>query len=307
MIPVLLALAAALMFAVATVLQQKGTMADEDDDAAAALKPGFIVGLLERPVWLFGVGADLVGYGFQAAALGLGRLIVVQPLLVASIVFSLPLGARLTGQRIGRREIVGAVAVTIGLVGFLALSDPGGGVDDVPVSEWLVAGAIGAAVALPLVVVGFKARPALKAALLGTAAGILFGYTAALTKATIDRFDDGVGAVVLDWHVYALIAVSIVAFWLIQASLQTGVLAPAIATTMAFDPVTSLLLGTLMLGERLHESGPKVTGSLVALAVALVGLVLLARSQGRVEGAPPPGPRPADAAPPEVAIQPAEP
>ena len=308
MIAVILALVAAFVFAVATVLQQKGTM-DEGDDAA--LQPGFIVRLLQRPVWLLGVGADLIGYALQAAALGFGRLIVVQPLLVSSVVFALPLGARFTGQHIGRREILGALAVTAGLAGFLALSDPGGGESDAPVSDWLIAGAIGGAVAAVLVIAGFRSHSTLKAAFLGTAAGILFGFTAALTKSTIDQFGDGIGAVVLDWHVYALVAVSIVAFWLVQASLQTGALAPAIATTMAFDPVSSLLLGTLLLHEKLHENGPKVTGSLAALALALVGLVLLSQSQGRLEGATPDR-APAPAHPPvphaaEAAPQPAEP
>jgi hypothetical protein len=77
---------------------------------------------------------------------------------------------------------------------------------------------------------------------------------------------------------------------------------------MAFDPISSVLLGTLLLHEKIHESGPKVTGSLVALLLALVGLVLLARSQGQVEGAKPAPVRPRAAQPaPEPAPQPADP
>jgi hypothetical protein len=75
---------------------------------------------------------------------------------------------------------------------------------------------------------------------------------------------------------------------------------------MAFDPISSVLLGTLLLHEKIHESGSKVTGSLAALLLALVGLVLLARSQGQVEGAKPAPARPR-AAHPEPAPQPADP
>ena len=74
------------------------------------LDANFMARLAQRPVWLAGVVIELVGFGMQAVALGLGRLVVVQPIQVVSVVFALPLGARLTGQRAGRREIVGAVA-----------------------------------------------------------------------------------------------------------------------------------------------------------------------------------------------------
>ena len=51
-----------------------------------------------RPVWLAGIAADRIGYVAQAAALGIGRLVVVQPLLASMIVFALPLGKRILGQ-----------------------------------------------------------------------------------------------------------------------------------------------------------------------------------------------------------------
>ena len=83
---------------------------------------------------------------------------------------------------------------------------------------------------------------------------MLFGLTAALTKATTDRFDDGFVAVVANWHLYALIGVSVVAFSLSQSALQTGALAPAIATTMSFDTIAGVALGMTILDEELHDS-----------------------------------------------------
>jgi len=288
-----LALLAALLFAVGIVFQQKAGMAESDE---VARTPSFLLRLLRKPVWLFGVASDLLGFVVQAAALGIGRLVIVQPLLITSIVFALPLGARFTGQHVGRREVGGALAVTGGLATFVALSDPSGGTADAPFREWAVAGAICGGAALALAVVGFGRRTALKAALLGTASGILFGLVAALTKATVDRLDDGIVAFLLDWHLYALIGVSIPAFWLSQASLQTGALAPAIATTMAFDPVASLLLGVLLLDEQLTSSPVRVTILVVSLAVALAGLILLALARGRTKGGRAPH------APPEAAL-----
>ena len=144
---VILALVGAVLFAFGTVLQQKGTMEEPEGEA---LKAGFLLRLLRKPVWLLGVGIDALGYACQAAALGVGKLVVVQPLLVSSVVFALPIGARLTGQRIGRREIAGAVAVVVGLAAFTLVSNPEGGVDNASDRGWL----IGAAVTLFSAVIG---------------------------------------------------------------------------------------------------------------------------------------------------------
>src|SRR5215218_10145237 len=249
----------------------------EETDAAGPGQ-GSLLRVLRRPVWLLGVGGVLLGAVAQAAALGFGRLIIVQPLQVTSIVFALPLGAHLTAQRVGRREIFGAVFVCAGLAAFVAISNPAGGKDDAPVHDWLIAAAIIGPVAIAVAAASLflARRPATKAALAGTASGILFGLAAALTKATVDRLDDGLFALLGDWHVYALIAVAVPAFWLTQVALQTGALAPAIATTMAFDPVASLLLGMLLLDEQLHETAWVAAASVAMLFVALVGLIMLA-------------------------------
>jgi hypothetical protein len=45
----------------------------------------------------------------QAAALGDGRLVVVQPILATTIVFALPLGVWLSSQRITRRDVIAVI------------------------------------------------------------------------------------------------------------------------------------------------------------------------------------------------------
>ena len=42
-------------------------------------------------------------------------MVVVQPILATTVIFSLPLGAKLSGQRIGRRELTAAGVTTGGL------------------------------------------------------------------------------------------------------------------------------------------------------------------------------------------------
>jgi hypothetical protein len=63
---------------------------------------------------------------------------------------------------------------------------------------------------------------------------------------------------------------------------------------MAFDPLSSLVFGIVLFEEALHESAAGYTISLLSLAAALAGLVILARAKG--ESAPPrsaPAPEPA--------------
>ena len=130
----------------------------------------------------------------------------------------------------------------------------------------------------------------MKAALTGSAAGVLFGFVAALTKSTVVRFDDGAAAVFLDWHIYALAVVSIVGFTLVQVSLQAGALAPAITTTMVFETLVGVLVGLTLLDEELHTQKWGLAVTAFALALIIGGLVALARSEAAPAKVPEPGP-----------------
>jgi drug/metabolite transporter (DMT)-like permease len=272
-VDVALALVAALLFAVGTVLQARVA---RESTAADAESASFLLRLARRPLWVAGVAADALGFVCQAAALAVGRLVVVQPLLSTSLVFALPLGAALDHRRVGRRQMAAAAAVTGGLALFLLLADPSGGTDDASGIAWAVAFVCCGAVCAAAWVLARGASPVRRAVLLGSATGVLFGLSAALTKATVERLDDGLLNVLLDWHVYALVVVGYASMALAQASLQAGALGPAVATQMALDPVTSLLLGTLAFGEKLHEDALGTVGALAGVALMIGGIAVLA-------------------------------
>jgi drug/metabolite transporter (DMT)-like permease len=270
-----LALVAALLFALGTVLQQRAGLEEGTEGASSSL----LLRMARRPVWVAGIVADSLGFIAQAAALTIGRLAVVQPLLVSSVVFALPLGAKLTGQRIRRIDVGAAVLVTLALIVFLTVANPSGGRDNAPVGEWLIAGGVIGAICVPLVLLSRGMAPGRKAALLGTAAGLLFGLSAALTKAVADQLGDGVIELITNWHVYALIAVGYVSLTLSQLALSTGSLAPAAATSMAFDPIASVVLGVTLMQESIHETTIGVVVTMIALAGALAGMAVLATGE----------------------------
>jgi drug/metabolite transporter (DMT)-like permease len=282
-VDIVLALVAALFFAIGTVLQQKAGLEKPSEGAGASL----LLRMAKRPVWLAGIVADALGFIAQAVALAIGRLAVVQPLLVSTVVFALPLGARFTGQRIRRLDIAAAALVVGALVAFLTISEPSGGRDDAPLDQWLVAIGACALICVPLVLLGRHGSAPRRAALLGTATGVLFALSAALTKVVADEFDDGLFAIFADWHLYALIVVGYASMTLNQLALNTGSLAPAVATSLAFDPITSVVLGVVLLDESLHTTPLEAVGTALALAAALAGMAILARSQS--QSAPPTG------------------
>jgi drug/metabolite transporter (DMT)-like permease len=286
---VLLALVAALLFALGTALQQQAGVAAPSEGAHASL----LLRMARRPVWIAGILADALGFVTQAAALGVGRLAVVQPLLISSVVFALPLGMRLTGQRVRRVDLSAAGLVVVALAAFVILVNPSGGHAEAPGHRWVLAGLACAAVCTPLAVLGRRGPSARRAALLGAAAGILFALSAALTKAVVDELSTGVLAVLESWQLYGLVAVGYVSMTLNQLALNTGALAATLAASTALDPVASVLLGLTLFGETVPTGLEQTLITIASLLGALSGMVVLARA----EAPAPPGAPESDGAP----------
>jgi drug/metabolite transporter (DMT)-like permease len=270
---VILAIGSAAMFALGTVLQQRVVMdAPEAKEASA----GILFRLVQHPVWVAGIAAYGVAFGLQAAALGDGRLVVVQPILATTIVFALPLGVWLSAQRITWRDVAAAIVVTIALALFLVLADPSGGRNDAPVGEWIAAGAVLVGLAAGLSAAGLTRSGALRAALLGTASGLLFGLVSALTKGAVEVLQDDGAGVLANWHLYALIVVGFAGMTITQLSLQTGILPPAVATSSIFNPAASVVLGLTLFEEQVHHSTAGRIGAVLALLVMFGGIAVLA-------------------------------
>jgi drug/metabolite transporter (DMT)-like permease len=269
---VVFGLVAALCFSLGTVIEQQVACTASEEEARQA---GFLLRLARRPRWLAGIASDALGFVAQGVALAIGRLVVVQPLLSTTVVFALPLGAKLGHRRVVRRELVAALAVTGGLGVFLVVADPKGGREDATTAAWIVSFVVSAGICAALALAARGRTPARRAGLLGAASGILFGLCAALTKGTVERLDEGVLDVLAHWHLYALIAVGYAAMSLSQSSLQSGALGTSVATENSLDPVTSLLLGVFAFDETIHEDPAGLLAALVAFAVMIAGIVSL--------------------------------
>jgi drug/metabolite transporter (DMT)-like permease len=283
----LLAILAAISFALAATLWQRATVAAGIEVG----RPQGMVGLLANGVWLLGLAAQILGIVLQAAALDRGRVAIIQPLLVTSIIWAMPLGYFLTEQRITRRHILGAAIIVVGLSVFASVGDPAGGIDNAPTSDWIAAFLVLAAVCGGLSLFGRRGGPSLKAAIFGATAGILYGVSATLLKPVVEELHaDGFVAVLESWELWVMAVTGIAGFYLQQISLATGRLVTSVATVSVANPVVSVMLGVLVLQERLDQ--PPAWHAVLAvggLAFALLGAVVVASAseQDSPAGEPP--------------------
>lgn len=276
---VAVALAGAFLFALAAALQQRAASSIPDAEATGGK---IMKALVRKPMWWAGFGSDTAGYVAQAVALAVGSLLIVQPLLVTTLLFALPLGRWLTGRRIYPSDWGWAIALTVALGVFIDVGRPTDGVDSAPLTRWLVPLAVigvGSAVA---VAASTRRRGRVRSLLLAAPTGALFGLGSALTKSVVDAFDDPASAVpelLTSWETYALGVALAAGFWLQQSAYQAGNLKEALPAMITLDPVVSVAIGIVVLQERLRVVDAIGWAVVVAtLVVMVVGTIQLSRS-----------------------------
>jgi drug/metabolite transporter (DMT)-like permease len=270
----LFAIVAAASFALAATLWQRATMGS----GVQGGNPKAFAKLLTNWVWLVGLGAQIVGVVLQAAALDRGRVAIIQPLLVTTVIWAMPFGYFLTSQTITRRHIVGAAIIVTGLAIFVSFGDPAGGVDEAPISAWLSAFLVLGVICIGLLLFGRRGGLSLQAGIYGATAGILYGVSATLMKPVVEQLHtDGVVSVLQSWELWVMAIGGLGGFYVQQISLATGRLVTSVATVSVANPVVSVMLGVLVLQERLDQ--PPAWHAVLAvagLALALFGAVLVA-------------------------------
>jgi drug/metabolite transporter (DMT)-like permease len=100
--------------------------------------------------------------------------------------------------------------------------------------------------------------------------------------------------VLTSWEAYAFAIAGILAFVVQQVSLATGKLAASVAAVSVCNPLVSIVIGTLLLDERLAEPTWHKVVAYCGLGVALFGAVMISvATEGEKEldsGAPVPAP-----------------
>ncbi len=275
-IAALFALGAAFFIAIGDVIHQRQAH-DVTDEQVSHLE--LFTRLLRDRQWWLGSGVAAVGFGLQAAALGLGSVLLVQALLVTSLLFALPINARLAQRKVTRWEWMWAVLLAASVAVIVTVGNPTAGQSRASLATWTaVIAVLGPALVVCILCARVTSGP-ISAVLLALVSGALWGLFAVLTKGVVDRLDDGIVALLRTPELYVWVAVAIAGTAWQQFSFRAGSLTASLPTMTVTEPVVGSVLGVVVLGEALRpdEAGWLLLG--VAVAVMVVATAALARGE----------------------------
>jgi drug/metabolite transporter (DMT)-like permease len=272
LIAIVTAVAAALLFGIASVADQRST---KRVTRRGPLSPKIFLDLARQPLWLASIVGTLSGFALQVVALRYGPLALVEPLLVCGLIFAVLINAYL--RRVWDRILLGGVIATaVGVAGFLIIAHPSNGSSSVgfyvvlPLAAGLAAAVIGC-----LAVARRYAN--LRPLALALACGINYGVAAFLVKIVISDLNGGLPRLLTDWPIYALAVVGPLGFLLNENAFQQGTLiAPVLAIITSCDPVISIALAAIFLNEKLSSTTAGIAGEVISLIIMITGIVVVA-------------------------------
>src|ERR1700743_1690587 len=240
----LIALCAALASAIGDVIRQRS--AQEITDKEVGHLELFRLSVRDRRWWLGAAGA-VANYSLQAAALALGSVMLVTALQVTSVLFALPIYARLAHHRVTRSEWTWAVLLAAALAVLVTVGEPTAGNDRGSPATWI--------------------------------AGSSLAMFAVLTKGAVEVVEGGFGALLRAPEAYCLIPAALAGMIFQQSSFRAGALTASLPTVTVAKPVVASLLGVLVLGETLRVDGPESFVLIAAAVVVVVSTIALARGE----------------------------
>ncbi|MEU9184550.1 DMT family transporter [Streptomyces sp. NPDC048484] len=250
------------------------------------LSPRLLLDLVKVPRWLGGIAFMVAGMVLGALALSHGEVSLVEPLLATNLLFALVLSRHQTRQSLGRQGWGGLLLLAGGVTAFIVAGRPEGGdaVSD-PLRHWLI---IGVMVGLALLLTTYAKRSRLSAgpAILGVAAGLLYGVQDALTRVSGQRFSDGGWtALATGWQLYAVVALGITGLVLVQSAFETAPLRMSLPALTAAQPLAGIVCGVGFLGDRLRTDTGALAWEAAGLAGIVAGVVLLGLHPAMPSGA----------------------
>ena len=266
--------AAAFGFASAVQHEQAGVVAPRQ-----AGDPRLLVSLVTRPIWLAGIGGDIIGVALQLVALRFGPVPLVQPLIVSALPVAVGVSAWMRRVGVGRRELLGLLLCSSGLV----LLTPASATDELGhpagTRSWVTATVVlVAAVALSLVTA--RVRPRLAPVGVGLAAGIAAGASAVLLAACAAQIDHPL-RLLSSPAPYAVAVVGVLVLLLTQAAFQTGALAVPLSTLTVTEPIVAVVLAATVMHQTVSGRPLWRAAAAVGAAVAVLGVIVLARERDR--------------------------
>ncbi|MGM7665606.1 DMT family transporter [Microbacterium sp. A93] len=280
-----LALAGAVFMSFGAQYQYRGVAKVERLSGTAGttgLSVGQLKHLLTRPSWL--IGTLMLGLAIvcQLAALSVAPLMVVQPLGAIALVITTLLNAHISGHTPTKKSLIAIGACVGGIFIFVFFAAIFATEQEIADRELFTILAILLVVIIVLGGCWLILRHRMRALFYVVGAGILYGFVATLAKAVIKRVQAGE----FDWVtlvcVIALVAASAVGAYFVQTAYSSGPPDLVIAGLTVVDPMVAVLIGMLVLGEAAAAPGWALICFGIAGAIAIWGVVSLARYHPQV-------------------------
>ena len=275
-IAALLALAAALFIAIGDVMQQRSAHTVTEEQVGSFT---LFTRLLRDRRWWAGNLVAGAGFGLQIAALGLGSVLLVQALLVTSLLFALPINAKLGKQRVSAWQWMWAVLVAVGVAVIVTVGNPQAGHPRASLEIWAaVAAVMGPLLILCLIGARILSGPA-SAVLLALVSGSLWGLFAVLTKGVVDQLGNGIWPLLRAPELYVWVVAIVAATAYEQSAFRAGSLTASLPTVTVAEPIIAGVLGIVVLAETLNTNDVGWVLLGVAIVVMVVATAQLARTQ----------------------------
>ena len=271
-------LVAAVLLGAGFVLQQDAAQRVPQSDF---LRLRLVGDLLRQPRWLAGLGIMIAGQLLGAWVIGHLVLALSEPLLATNLLFALIIAGRVSGQPARRRELIGAVILLAG-VSALSVARAVTSVQDSVGSPayWPYVGAAIGGVAACLAIAGRRRQGEARALLTGISAGLVLGIQDALTRVSVRELGSlhQVAALLTSWPAYSLVAVGIVALWLMQSAFSSAPLHASLPGITAAEPVSGIVLGIVAFRGKVPASPLLIALQVAGLIALVAGVILVARS-----------------------------
>jgi drug/metabolite transporter (DMT)-like permease len=222
----------------------------------------------------------VANYSLQAGALALGSVLLVTGLQVTSLLFALPIYARLAHHRVTRWEWTWAVLLAGSLAVLVTVGEPGAGSARGSVGSWMVVAAVmGPLLVVCVLAARVWARSAAAPVLLAVVAGSSLALFAVLTKGAVGAASGGFEAFLRAPESYCLLPAALAGMIFQQSAFRAGALTASLPTVTVAKPVVASLLGVLVLGETLNASGPRLLTLLAGSVLVVISTIALARGE----------------------------
>lgn len=234
---------------------------------------------MRRPAWWGSMGLAFTAYGFQAAALAFGTLLVVQPILALSLMLTLVFSAWAEHRHMKTAEAFWAIVLTASVAGVIVFGRPVPGEREPATWEWATVVGVGVVVSIVACAVASRRRANSRALIYGIICGAMFGFQAVFSKVAVDDFvAGGVAGLIMSWQLWAMLIAATAGTIVQQYAFAAGNLATSLPASKIVEPLLAFSLSLTLLGESFRDQsvfGYVLVGS--SVSVMLISAAILTR------------------------------